>query len=126
MSTSTRRTTEISPMSLGGLRDENRRVLRPLAPTSINKTIDVLGSYLSVAVNHGKATNERRPRPTPAPENAVGQIMAPLFGTRAGEHQGRDKRMAVGVAPLRRGVFQALAPETGARTRQGRNAKPSR
>jgi integrase len=69
------------------LRDENRRVLRPLAPTSINKTIDVLGSYLSVAVDYGKATTNaahgRRRRlkvdaKRPVHLDAVGQIMALL------------------------------------------------
>jgi integrase len=69
------------------LRDENRRVLRPLAPTSINKTIDVLGSYLSVAVDYGMATTNaahgRRRRlkvdaKRPVHLDAVGQIMALL------------------------------------------------
>jgi integrase len=69
------------------LRDENRRVLRPLAPTSINKTIDVLGSYLSVAVDYGKATTNaahgRRRRlkvdaKRPVHLDAVGQNMALL------------------------------------------------
>jgi integrase len=69
------------------LRDERGRVLRPLAASSINKTIDVLGSYLSVAVDYGKATTNaaegRRRRlkvdaKRPVHLDAVGQIMALL------------------------------------------------
>jgi integrase len=33
--------------------DDRERVLRPLSASSINKTIDVLGSYLAVAVDYG-------------------------------------------------------------------------
>src|SRR3954453_23807411 len=69
------------------LRDERGRVLRPLAASSINKTIDVLGSYLSVAGDYGKAAPngaEGRPRrlkvnaKRPVHLDAVGQIMALL------------------------------------------------
>jgi integrase len=69
------------------MRDDSGRVLRPLAASSINKTIDVLGSYLSVAVDYDKAVSNaaegRRRRlkvdaKRPVHLDAVGQIMALL------------------------------------------------
>jgi integrase len=70
------------------LRDEHRRVLRPLAASSINKTIDVLGSYLSVAVDYygnaakngakGKRRRLKVAAKRPVHLDAVGQIMGLL------------------------------------------------
>lgn len=80
------------------LRDVDRRVLRPLAPSSINKTAVVLAAVMEVAVEYGHlvrnpAKGRRRRLPTSKPQRAMlepDQVVALLAA--AGELDAADRR----------------------------------